>query len=290
LLSGVISTSFTVVVPATPVFSNLSVSSSIAQGTASVTFSGNIAAGALIPPSSESVSVTLHGVTQQTPINAQGNFTTTFNTTALPTSNSPYQIVYTYNGDGNFTSVMDNTTTTLLVMQNNGTEEPVWRLFSPITKEHLYTADPNEVSTLVTRGWTQEGGVFYYVYTGLDTINGVTDVPMYRLYDIVNQQHLYTTDSNEYNTLKDFVGTWSVDGVFGYIFPTPYPGSAGDPGSAPHNPTTLASVPNSTALYRLSYPFVADLHLLTIDQNEWNTDALVYGWTKEGIIGYVLSS
>jgi len=259
-------------VPATPTstsFGNLSVSLSIAEETTPVAFSGNIAAGELIPPGSESVAITLNGVTQNAVIGAQGYFTSTFNTIALPASNTPYQVTYAYAGDATFAGVTDNTTTTLLVMPTSGTEVPVYRLFSPVTKEHLYTSDVNEYNTLATEGWDQEG-LAWNDYNGLVTISGVTTIPVYRLYNIPEQQHLWTTDPNEYNTLKNFVGTWSVDGIAGYIFPT--------------------VVVSSTALYRMSWPFdpAADIHLWTTDLNEYDTDTSVYGWTMEGIIGYVM--
>ena len=99
----------------TPVFSNLSSSSSITQGTTSVSFSGTISAGTLIPPSTEVVAVTLDGVTQNTAIDSQGNFSTSFNTSQLPASATPYQVTYAYSGDANFNSVSDDTATTLTV-------------------------------------------------------------------------------------------------------------------------------------------------------------------------------
>ena len=37
--------------------------------------------------------------------------------------------------------------------------------------------------------WTQEGSPFQ-VYNGPITLNGVTAIPVYRLYDVTNQQHL----------------------------------------------------------------------------------------------------
>jgi len=275
---GNATSTFTVTIPAKTAFSNLTGSPSVSQGTASVAFGGTITAGALIPPATETVAITLNGVTQNATINAQGNFSTTFNISALPASNTPYQVTYAYAGDASFNSVTDNTTTTLLVMPTNGTEVPVYRLFSQVTKEHLYTADLNEYNTLGSEGWDQEG-LAYNDYNGLVTIGGVTTIPLYRLYNIPDQQHLWTTDPNEYNTLKDFVGTWSVDGISGYIFPAN--GNAS---------TSLAAVPGSAALYRMSWPFnpAADIHLWTTDLNEYDTDAATYGWTKEGIIGYVL--
>jgi len=264
--------------PVTTAFSNLSTSSSIPKGSASVAFSGTINAGTYIPPNTETVAITLNGVSQNAAINSSGNFSTLFTTSSLAASNTPYQVTYAYAGDASFNSVTDDTTTTLLVMPTNGTETSVWRLYSPVTKEHLYTADLNEYNTLGTRGWDQEG-LAYEDYTGLVTIGGVTAEPLYRLYNIPEQQHLWTTDPNEYNTLKNFVGTWSVDGISGYIFP-----------ANGNTSTSLAAVPGSAALYRMSWPFnpSADLHLWTTDLNEYDTDAVTYGWTKEGVIGYVM--
>ena len=72
---------------------------------------------ALIPPDTETVAVTLNGVTQNAAIDSQGNFSTFFNTSQLPASTTPYQVTYAYAGDANFNSVSDNTTTTLTVQQ-----------------------------------------------------------------------------------------------------------------------------------------------------------------------------
>jgi hypothetical protein len=120
-----------VTVAPTPVFSNLSTSSSIAYGTASVAFSGTISAGTLIPPSTEVVAVTLSGVTQDAAIDSQGDFSTSFNTSQLPASATPYQVTYAYAGDANFNTVSDNTTTTLIV--NKATPAITWSTPAAIT-------------------------------------------------------------------------------------------------------------------------------------------------------------
>jgi len=146
-------------------------------------------------------------------------------------------------------------------------EQAVYRLYSPVTKEHLYTSDLNEYDTLATRGWTQEG-IAYSDYNGPITLDGVVAEPLYRLYCMADQQHLWTTDFNEYNTLRTYVGYWSGEGVVGYVFPT--------------------AVASSTALYRLSYPFAPGVHLWTTGANEDTTLIDQYGWVSEGIIGYVL--
>jgi len=259
------SPTFTVAVgPATPVFGNLTVAAGIPQGTATVAFSGSIAAATFIPPGNEVVAITLDGVTQDAAINAQGNFTSTFNTSQLIASFTPYPVTYAYAGDANFRGIANSTTTKLTV---NGVEEPVYRIYSPVTTEHLYTADLNEYDTLATRGWTQEGVAFDW-YSGPITLDGVDAEPMYRLYNAADQQHLWTSALNEYNTLKAVTGMWSAEGIVGYVFPT--------------------AVASSAPLYRLIYPFAADMHLWTTNLNEINTLISQDGWTEEGIAGYVL--
>jgi len=168
--------------------------------------------------------------------------------------------------DGSLTAA---TSSSFAVNGNAATLQPVYRLYSPVTNEHIYTDDANENATLGTRGWTQEG-IAWYEYNGVATVNGVTDEPLYRLYDTVTRMHLWTTSANEYNTLIAFTGTWSAEGISGYVFPT--------------------AVNGSIALYRMSYPFAPNPHFLTTDLNEYNTLAAQYGWTEEGTIGYVLAT
>ena len=59
--------------------------------------------------------MTLDGVTQNAPIDSEGNFSTTFDTGALPAALTPYQVTYAYAGDTNFNGVSDDSTTTLTV-------------------------------------------------------------------------------------------------------------------------------------------------------------------------------
>jgi hypothetical protein len=86
------------VAQAAPVFSSLS-SPTIAQGTASTTLSGHLAAGSVFP-TGDSVSITLNGVIQTATVDGSGNFSSSFNTGALTASSSPYAISYVFAGDG----------------------------------------------------------------------------------------------------------------------------------------------------------------------------------------------
>jgi len=149
----------------------------------------------------------------------------------------------------------------------------VYRLYSPVTLEHLYTTDLNEYDTLKSYvgTWNGEGQVFSE-YGGAGTVGGIADEPLYRLYNPSVLQHLWTTDFNEYTVL----GTegWNQEGIVGYVFPAA-PGATA---------TSLPTVPGSQALYRMMAPQV---HLWTTSPSEYDT-LQTEGWTGEGIIGYVL--
>jgi hypothetical protein len=99
------------VTKATPTFSNLSSSQIINYGTASITLSGRIAAGSVIPPAGESVTITINGAAQTASIDSAGPFTVSFDTHAIPVSPTAYTITYSYAGDTNFNAASDNSTT-----------------------------------------------------------------------------------------------------------------------------------------------------------------------------------
>jgi hypothetical protein len=89
------------IVKATPVLSNLS-SPTITVGAGTASLSGNIAAGALVPPGS--VAITLNGVTQNAAIQPDGSFSASFNTAALVPASPAYTIQYSYAGGVDFNS------------------------------------------------------------------------------------------------------------------------------------------------------------------------------------------
>ena len=141
-----------------------------------------------------------------------------------------------------------------------------WRLYSDITKEHHFTTDLNEYDTLGAWGWHREGPSGR-VLDNPGSYNGVIAVPYYRLYDTRSRWHHWTTDANEYYTLKQFT-YFSAEGVDGYILPTQAPGT----------------IP----LYRLLYPPVAGLHHWTIDGYEYQVLTTQRGWVGEGGSGFVI--
>jgi hypothetical protein len=73
----------------------------ITYGTASVAFTGAIAAGSQVP-AGDTVAITLDGVTQQTLVGQDGSFATTFPTAALQASATAYTVTYTFAAQGHF--------------------------------------------------------------------------------------------------------------------------------------------------------------------------------------------
>ena len=97
-------TTLTVAWPA-PVFSGLS-APTITYGTPTTTLSGSVS----LVPSGQQVSITLDGVVQTAAVN-NGTFSSTFNTSSLGVSGSPYTIAYAYAGDASLSSAGDTSHT-----------------------------------------------------------------------------------------------------------------------------------------------------------------------------------
>jgi uncharacterized protein (TIGR03437 family) len=144
-----------------------------------------------------------------------------------------------------------------------------YRLYFPVTLEHLYTTDLNEYNVLGAEGWNQEGADAA-VYSGPAALSGVSTVPMWRLYYATNMTHLWTTDRNEYLTLMNYRGMFVGEGADQFLFPS--------------------QVSNSIPLYRLLFNNGGGEPI-----HHWTTDAYEFsvltapggGWTSEGIPGYL---
>jgi trimeric autotransporter adhesin len=95
-------------------FSGLTSSQSILFGTTAVPLAGTIGNGTAHPAAGEIVSLAINGVTQNITIGANGAFSTSFPTGAIPASATPYTITYSFAGDSIFSSAT-NTATTLTV-------------------------------------------------------------------------------------------------------------------------------------------------------------------------------
>jgi hypothetical protein len=146
-----------------------------------------------------------------------------------------------------------------------------------------------------------------------------TLITRYRLYSDGTHEHLYTTDTNEYNVLvagggwkgegaiyKLFQGSGSLAGVDAVPYYRLY-----NPYSYQHHWTTDANEYNvlgaggwskegvdgyilptvatgSVPLYRLYLNAYGGLHLWTTDANEKNVLSATAGWKDEGVAGYVV--
>ncbi len=103
-------------------------SPSITYGTASVAIAGILSNVNQAPPETESIQITLAGDMQQVAIGSGGAFSTTFDTSTLPASATPYTVAYSYAGDANFAAATATSTVTVSraaptvdVMDSDGT-------------------------------------------------------------------------------------------------------------------------------------------------------------------------
>lgn len=104
--------------PAIPVavFSGLTASQSVCPGAATVTLGGVVSAGAVYPAIGETVGITINGITQNTTITGStGEFSIDFNTSAIPASETPYPVTYSYAGGTYLSAAANNNTTSITV-------------------------------------------------------------------------------------------------------------------------------------------------------------------------------
>jgi hypothetical protein len=142
--------------------------------------------------------------------------------------------------------------------------EALYRAYNYGSLDHVYTVSAAEYAILGSGGWSQEG-VAAHIYSAETVISGVEAVPFYRFYNTQSNQHLWTADRNEYFTLLQNAGSWTCEGVAGYVLPQ--------------------SVSGTVAFDRL---FNAPIyHLWTASTNESNF-LISGGWKLEGVAGYVL--
>jgi hypothetical protein len=147
------------VTKSTPVFT-VTASQSITFGTASITLSGTLAAGTLFPPSGENVSITINSIATTATIGANGAFSATVNTSAIPASATAYVITYSYAGDANF-NVAANTATTLTVNKAGSSTALVSSLNPALSGKQVTFTATVAVASGVPTGTVQfqDGGV-----------------------------------------------------------------------------------------------------------------------------------
>ena len=149
------------------------------------------------------------------------------------------------------------------------TAKPRYRLFSPVTKAHLYTSDQNEYNVLGTREWSQEG-LSHSCLSTAGSYAGVTLVPYYRLFNSKTRWHYWTSDAVEHARMKT-EPNFGSDGVDCYLLSQP--GVAGS---------------NTLPLFVIYYPPL-DKFLWTTDENEKNVLIKTSGWIYVRTDGHVLA-
>ena len=141
---------------------------------------------------------------------------------------------------------------------------PLYRLYSPTTKDRVLTVDANEYNSLGANGWTKQGQV------GLAYPDSATPpentYPVFRLYNPATQQHLWTMDPSESSSLTQ--SGWQQQGVGFRAY--------------------AYQVRGTTALYRLKSTS-GNYHLWTSDYNEYTSlTAPGGGWVREGIGAFIV--
>lgn len=94
---------------------------------------------------------------------------------------------------------------------------PLYRLYEPNIKRHVYTINATEYVALENTSWNGEG-VQYFVYP-TNLVAGV--IPAYRFYHAENQNHHFTIDENEKDTIIERTDWgYTYEGIAFYVFPT----------------------------------------------------------------------
>lgn len=142
---------------------------------------------------------------------------------------------------------------------------PLYRLYSPTTKDRVLTVDANEYASLGANGWTQQGQVGFAYPEGAAPAEGIH--PVFRLYNPATQQHLWTMDPNESSALVQ--SGWQQQGI-GYK-------------------AYAYQVQGTVALYRLKSTNGGTHRLWTSDYSEYmSLTASGGGWVREGIGAFVV--
>lgn len=135
----------------------------------------------------------------------------------------------------------------------SGSGNEIYRLYHPVTGEHLYTTDTNEVANLTNGGWKNEG----------TPGKSSGSIAVYRLYNRKSGEHLYTADETERKTLT--AGDWVYDNNQKPMF---YAGTSG-----------------ANPMYRLYNPRAALIasHHYTSDSNEVKVLTTTKGWQTDNL-------
>jgi parallel beta-helix repeat protein len=161
-----------------------------------------------------------------------------------------------------------------------GTPVNLLRLNNVATGEHLLTTDQHEYDVLSTppSPWLGEGRVGGLM-NGPATLAGFETVPFYRMFRTDNGFHFWTSDRNEYFTLRNG-NVFFAEKHMGYLYPPP-------PITAPTTPCS-AVTPGTTEMRRLSNK-TNGTHLYSTSLNEYTVLVASGQWNGEGVLGCILN-
>ena len=160
-----------------PSFSALS-APTITYGTATTTVSGtlNSNVGGQFVPSTESVSVSLNGVTQTAALDSNDHFSTTFDTHALNVVAGGYTIDFIYGGDSNFSAASATDSLTVNPAALTITANSTSKIYG--TLETFSTTTFSQAAALVTAKWRHGLGAVTETSTGAPTSSTVGTYPI----------------------------------------------------------------------------------------------------------------
>ncbi|KAJ2911525.1 hypothetical protein MD484_g8889, partial [Candolleomyces efflorescens] len=143
---------------------------------------------------------------------------------------------------------------------------PLYRMWKPTVKDHFYTIDPTEYDRAAKQfGYTKEG-ITGYVFRNAPA----GTAPLFRLWNPRTSDHLYTMSVAERDWVVGHQG-YSSEGTVGHIYPTK------------SKLTCMLSKP----LYRVFNTAVND-HFYTASSEERIRSIVKYGYTDEGVAGWIL--
>ncbi|EJD47821.1 hypothetical protein AURDEDRAFT_163279 [Auricularia subglabra TFB-10046 SS5] len=139
---------------------------------------------------------------------------------------------------------------------------PFYCAYNAGCRDHLFSTSIDEITGEARAGYVSEGDAGHVLAT-----NASGSVPLYRLWNSALQDHFYTQDANERDSLLSSCGTWSYEGVAAYILPQ------GNCGTVP--------------LYRMVKGGTDNDHFYTVNTAEMVRAVVTYGYTYEYVVGYV---
>jgi parallel beta-helix repeat protein len=184
----------------------------------------------------------------------------------MATNGSSIQVQFLDSSGNPIASAVSNTFNIQYTLAT-GAPVPVYRLYNPYIAAQMYTSAINEYNVLGREGWDQIGVVFD-AYSGPITLNGVSAVPNYRLYNPTTLQQFWTTSRTTYFNMRSS-GAWIAVGIANYEF--------------------ASQAAGTIPLYRVALGSPPVPNVWTTALNEYDTLAS-YGWTEEGVDAYVLSA